>query len=61
MPPGLSLESANSRIYGRVPDVDGLFSFTVRATNQDDKFADAVFRMEIIGKYCITARRFLNS
>ena len=59
MPPGLSLESANSRIYGRVPDVDGLFSFTVRATNRDDKFADAVFRMEIIGNITISpTRRF---
>ena len=49
MPPGLSLDSNNSRIYGRVPDVDGLYSFTVRATNADDKYADAVFRIEIIG------------
>ena len=49
MPPGLRLESNNSRIYGRVPDIDGLYSFTVRATNADDKNADAVFRMEIIG------------
>ena len=49
MPPGLSLDSNNSRIYGRVPDVDGLYSFTVRATNEDDKYADAVFRIEIIG------------
>lgn len=50
MPPGVRLDSVNSRIYGKVPDVDGLYSFTIRATNEDDKYADAVFRMEIIGK-----------
>lgn len=51
MPPGLRIDSAGSRITGRVPDLDAIYSFTVRATNSNDKYADAVFRMEIIGRY----------
>ncbi|KAL4219765.1 Lactadherin [Mactra antiquata] len=48
MPPGLTIDSNGSRITGKVPDVDALYSFTVRATNSYDKYADAVFRMQII-------------
>jgi hypothetical protein len=49
MPPGLRIDSSGSRIIGQVPDVNAIYSFTVRATNTNDKYADAVFRMEIIG------------
>ncbi|XP_060563332.1 lactadherin-like [Ruditapes philippinarum] len=48
MPPGLRIDSSGSRIIGQVPDVNAIYSFTVRATNTNDKYADAVFRMEII-------------
>ncbi|XP_045200208.2 uncharacterized protein LOC123554260 [Mercenaria mercenaria] len=48
MPPGLQIDSAGSRITGHVPDVNAIYSFTVRATNSNDKYADAVFRMEIM-------------
>ena len=51
MPPGLHVDSKNSLITGQVPDVNAIYSFTVRATNVKDKYADVVFRMEIIGKY----------
>ncbi|XP_052782386.1 uncharacterized protein LOC128218739 [Mya arenaria] len=47
MPPGLMI-SNNSEIAGRVPDLDAIYSFTIRATNVNDKYADAVFRMQII-------------
>jgi len=49
MPPGLQIVN-NTHISGRVPDVDALYSFTIRATNVYDKYADMVFRMQIIGK-----------
>lgn len=54
MPPGLSVDSKNSRIYGQVPDLDALYSFTIRATNVKDKYEDAIFRMEIIGNILST-------
>lgn len=49
MPPGLNIDSKNGLITGVVPDLDALYSFTIRATNVKDKYEDAVFRMEIIG------------
>ncbi|KAH3811343.1 uncharacterized protein LOC127835223 [Dreissena polymorpha] len=47
MPPGLTIRG-DGYIVGQVPDVDAIYSFTIRAINVNEKHADAVFRMQII-------------
>jgi hypothetical protein len=50
LPPGIHIESDGKRIYGMAPDADTQYAFTIRATGSRGKYADAVFKMETLGK-----------
>ena len=51
LPPGIKLNGTTGTIEGVVPDMSEMFSFTIRAIDVHDKYADAIFRMETIGIY----------
>ncbi|XP_033741967.1 uncharacterized protein LOC117328544 [Pecten maximus] len=47
-PTGLSIVKNPWRIQGIVPDEDAIFTFTIRALDTSDKYADAVFKIETL-------------
>ncbi|XP_069108516.1 lactadherin-like [Argopecten irradians] len=47
-PIGLKIAKNPWRIEGIVPDEDAIFTFTIRALDSSDKYADAVFKIETL-------------
>ncbi|XP_060065411.1 uncharacterized protein LOC132545738 [Ylistrum balloti] len=47
-PTGLSIASNPWRIQGIPPDEDAIYTFTIRAIDASDQYADAVFKIEIL-------------
>lgn len=52
LPHGITLDENGGYLNGEVPDIERLYSFTIRAINNQTKYADSVFKMEVIGKHC---------
>ena len=51
-PPGIRLFGSNNKMIGGIiPDTDATYTVTIRATDGHGKYADAVFRMVVRGRY----------
>ncbi|XP_060065434.1 EGF-like repeat and discoidin I-like domain-containing protein 3 [Ylistrum balloti] len=48
LPPGIKLNGTTGHVVGEVPDETNSYSFTIRALDSHNKYADAVFRMETL-------------
>ncbi|XP_033741966.1 EGF-like repeat and discoidin I-like domain-containing protein 3 [Pecten maximus] len=48
LPPGFTLNGTTGHVMGVVPDVTTSYSFTIRAIDMHNQFADAVFKMETL-------------
>ncbi|OWF47462.1 EGF-like repeat and discoidin I-like domain-containing protein 3 [Mizuhopecten yessoensis] len=48
LPPGITLNGTTGLVVGVVPDVTRSYSFTIRALDFHNKYADAVFKMETL-------------
>ncbi|OWF47457.1 uncharacterized protein LOC110454281 [Mizuhopecten yessoensis] len=49
LPPGITLDSTLGQVKGLAPDADTTYSFTVRATDYQSKYADNVLQMKVRG------------
>lgn len=49
LPEGVTLNNVTGHITGIIPDVEDIFKFTIRAIDEHNKYADALFKMETIG------------
>lgn len=54
LPPGVTLDSSLGEIKGLAPDADTTYTFTVRATDSQGKYADNVLQMKVRGSNSCT-------
>lgn len=50
LPTGVTLDETGGFINGVVPDIERFYTFTIRAINNQTKYADSVFKMEVLCK-----------
>ncbi|XP_076078050.1 uncharacterized protein LOC143048313 [Mytilus galloprovincialis] len=48
LPTGITLDVTGGYINGVVPDIERFYTFTIRAINNQTKYADSVFKMEVL-------------
>lgn len=50
LPTDVTLDETGGYINGVVPDIERFYTFTIRAINNQTKYADSVFKMEVLCK-----------
>lgn len=48
LPTGITIDKRNGYINGILPDIERSYSFTIRAMDNNTKYADSVFKMEVL-------------
>ncbi|XP_060065430.1 uncharacterized protein LOC132545759 [Ylistrum balloti] len=54
LPPGVALDSTLGLVKGLAPDADTTYTFTIRATDYQGKYADKVLQMKVRGSNSCT-------